>query len=481
MARLEEVALAAWQIDRFGPLLGADRLREATAIGLASARRLQGRTFWHVNSTARGGGVAEILQSLLCYARGFGIDARWLVIEGTAPFFQLTKRLHHALHGAAGDDSPLGPAQRQTYEQVLAYNARLMLEQVRPGDVVLLHDPQTAGLAPALMQHGATVAWRSHVGADHVNAHTELAWSFLAPYLAEVPEIVFSRDAYVPAALAGRAVRVAPSIDPFSAKNQELDPAAVRSILVHTGLVDGPAGDGEPAFRAEGGSLAYVRRPAEVVRSGRTTSWITPLVVQVSRWDPLKDPIGVMRGFAAQLEGSDPIDADLMLAGPNVTAVTDDPEGATTFVAAVAAWRQFPDRVRDHIHLASLPMTDREENSAMVNALQRHATVIIQKSLREGFGLTVTEAMWKARPVIASATGGIQDQIQDGVHGLLLSDPHDLAAYGAAIRCVLRNPALATGLGERARERVRDELLSPRELIQYLELVARIDPRPEAG
>jgi trehalose synthase len=436
--------------------------------------------FWHVNSTARGGGVAEILQSLLCYARGLGIDARWLVIEGTPPFFQLTKRLHHALHGAAGDGSPLGPVERAIYERVLADNARAMLERVRPGDVVLLHDPQTAGLAPALIRHGATVAWRCHIGADRTNPHTELGWALLAPYLADVPAVVFSRRAYVPAGPAGiderRAVIVAPSIDPFSAKNQRLDDATVRSILVHAGLVAGPPGDAAPVFRAEDGSDARVARTAEIVRSGTAPAWTTPLVVQISRWDPLKDPIGVMRGFADQLAGPDPIDADLVLAGPSVTAVTDDPEGGATFRAAVEAWRALPTGARDRIHLVSLPMADREENSAMVNALQRHAAVIVQKSLREGFGLTVTEAMWKGRPVIASATGGIQDQIDHDVHGALLPDPTDLGAYGAAIRRLLRDPALAARLGERARERVRDEFLSLRQLTQYLEVVARIDP-----
>lgn len=474
--KLQEVTLSTWAVDRFAPLLGEDRLHQMKAVGEAIAKRLAGRVFWHVNSTARGGGVAEILQSLLCYARGHGIDARWLVIEGTAPFFQLTKRLHHALHGAPGDGSPLGPAQRAIYDQVLAYNARAMLQQVRPGDVVLLHDPQTAGLAPALLQHGAAVAWRCHVGADHTNADTELAWSFLQPYLRDVPATVFSRHAYIPAALdARRAVVVAPSIDPFSAKNQRLDDACVRAILVHIGLIDGPAGDAEPVFRAEDGSYARVTRKAEIVRSGRPPTWNTPLVVQVSRWDPLKDPIGVMRGFAAELTGADPLDAHLVLAGPNVAAVTDDPEGAEVFRESIEAWKQFPDAVRDRIHLVSLPMTDREENAAMVNALQRHAAVILQKSLREGFGLTVTEAMWKARPVIGSATGGIQDQIEDRVHGLLLADPHDLPSYGTAIRRLLRDPALAARLGERARERARDELLTLRELTQYLEVVARID------
>ncbi|HEY0192823.1 MAG TPA: glycosyltransferase [Kofleriaceae bacterium] len=477
MARLEEVELASWPIDRFAPLIGEDRMRETAQSGASRARQLRGRTWWHVNSTARGGGVAEILQSLLCYARGFGIDTRWLVIEGTAEFFQLTKRLHHALHGAAGDGSPLGDAERAIYEAVLADNAAAMLERVRPGDVVLLHDPQTAGLAPALQAHGAIVAWRCHVGADFSNAHTDLAWQLLAPYLAEVPATIFSRHAYIPTALdARRAVVVEPSIDPFSAKNQPLDEPTTRSILVHAGLIDGPPGEAEPVYRADDGTHAVVRRKAEVIRTGRPTAWTTPLVVQVSRWDPLKDPIGVIRGFAEQLDSSDPIDADLVFAGPNVSAVTDDPEGAETFRAAVNAWRALPDASRARIHLASLPMADREENAAIVNALQRHAAIVLQKSLREGFGLTITEAMWKGRPVIASATGGIQDQIDHAVHGLLLQEPRDLAAYGLAIRRLLRDPAMGARLGEAARAKVRDHLLTVRELTQYLDVVARIDP-----
>ena len=163
-----------------------------------------------------------------------------------------------------------------------------------------------------------------------------------------------------------------------------------------------------------------------------------------------------------------------MLAGPDVTTVSDDPEGATTFEAVVAAWQSLPDGARARVHLVSLPMTDIEENAAIVNALQRHAAVVVQKSLREGFGLTVTEAMWKGRPVIASRIGGIQDQIVDGEHGLLLPDPSDLETFGALLRRLLSEPEFARRLGERGRERVREQYLGLRHLIQYAELLTAL-------
>ena len=476
MAHLEEVQLPARSIDGFRAVVGDEKMRQVQALAATTKRRLDGRTWWNVHSTSRGGGGAEMLQSLLAYARGLGVDTRWLTIGGTPPFFKVTKRLHHALHGAPGDGSPLGPAERAVYEDVLDANAREMLPRVRPGDVVLLHDPQSAGLAPALLRHGATVMWRCHVGADITNAHTELGWGLIGPYLGDVSATIFSRRRYVPAVVdAERAVVIAPSIDPASPKNQPLDEATVRSILVGTGLVGGPAGDAGPVFRRDDGALARVEREADVVRSGSAPSWGTPLVVQVSRWDPLKDPMGVMRGFAALLQGADPVDADLMLVGPDVSAVTDDPEGGRVLESVVTAWRDLPEAVRSRIHLVSLPMVDREENAAIVNAIQRHAAVVVQKSLAEGFGLTVTEAMWKARPVVGSRAGGIQDQIDDGVHGLLLADPTDLKAYGEAVRRLLGDRLLAARLGEQAQARVRAEFLGLRSLIQYAELFQQVD------
>ena len=164
--RLREVPIGAHPIDRFLPLLGEEQIRDAYKLGRDVSKRLDGRTLWNVNSTASGGGVAEILQSVLPYVRALGIDARWLVINGTPEFFHITKRIHHALHGSAGDGSDLGKRERAVYERVLKANAEELLRLVRPRDFVFLHDPQTAGIAPHLVKAGAIVVCRCHVGVD---------------------------------------------------------------------------------------------------------------------------------------------------------------------------------------------------------------------------------------------------------------------------------------------------------------------------
>ncbi len=473
---LQEVRVGAQSLERFRGVLPEERVDEGLRIAEAARERLAGRVVWNVNSTAVGGGVAEMLRPLLAYTRGAGINTRWLVIRGDDEFFRITKRLHHALHGSTGDGSPLGAAERDHYEAVLTENARELAAVLSPDDVVLLHDPQTAGLASHVARAGAKVIWRCHIGHDSPGAEVDHGWSFLAPYLESVPVFVFSRRAYVPGFCDhGRSVVIPPSIDPFSPKNQELDPDTVRSILVHVGLVEGPPPDVPPTFERTDGSPGRVGRLADVLRLGRAPTWETPLVVQVSRWDDLKDPIGVLDGFAAIVDGRAPQDAELVLAGPNVHAVADDPEGARVFDDVVAAWRALPHAVRNRIHLASLPTADVDENAAIVNALQRHATVVVQKSLHEGFGLTVTEAMWKGRAVLASSVGGIQDQIQDGVHGLLLKDPRDRTEFSTALLRVLEEPALASRLGEAARERVREEFLGFRHLTEYARLIEAID------
>lgn len=478
MTRLQEIEIGARPLDRFLPLLGEERMAAAKEVAAEVRKRTEGRVFWNVNSTARGGGVAEILHAVLPYVRGAGINARWLVIAGTPEFFRITKRLHHAVHGSEGDGSPLGEQERAIYEQVLRANAEELVGLVRPRDFVLLHDPQTAGLAPHLTRAGAIVIWRSHIGHDKPNEEVERGWSFLAPYMKDVQATVFSRDAYIPDCCdSGRSVVIPPSIDVFSAKNQDLDDATVRAILVHTGLTEGPPGEGSPTFLREDGSPGRVDRRADIFRLGRAPTWETPLVVQVSRWDHMKDPLGVMHGFAKLVDGVAPTGAELVLAGPNVHAITDDPEGAAVLDEVLVAWRRLSHADRNRIHLACLPMTDVEENAAIVNALQRHAAVVVQKSLHEGFGLTVTEAMWKARPVVASAVGGIQDQIEDGVHGLLLKDPTDSEAFAAAVRRLLEDKDYAQRLGENARERVRDNFLGMRHLVQYTRLLDQADRR----
>jgi trehalose synthase len=471
-----EVQLGAQPLERFLPIVGADVVAGVRDIADKVRARLEGRVIWNINSTATGGGVAEMLRSLIPYVRGVDIDSRWLVIDGTPEFFAITKRLHHALHGSPGDGSDLGGAEKTVYEAVLRANSDEISALVRPRDVVILHDPQTAGLAPRLVKAGAIVIWRCHVGTDTPNEEVEMGWHFLAPYLTHVSATIFSREKYIPKMLdADHSVVIAPSIDPFSAKNQGLEEGAVRAILVHAGLLEGPAGGASPAFDRGDGSPGRVDRGADVIRLGRAPSWDTRLVVQISRWDPLKDPIGVIDGFLQYTRSGKDTETQLVLAGPNVRAIEDDPEAAATLDTVVKHWRALPHEVRSRVELASLPTADLEENAAMVNALQRHATVVVQKSLQEGFGLTVTEAMWKARPVLASAVGGIEDQIVNGEHGLLLKDPTSPKEFASHLSRVLQDDRYAAELGEQARERVMTEYLPIRHLKQYAELLERVD------
>jgi trehalose synthase len=470
---LQEVHIGARPIKPFEDLLGSERIRALEREATTIREKLGSRAVWNVNSTATGGGVAEMLRSLLRYARGLGIGVRWLVLDAPPEFFKITKRVHNALHGSAGDGSSLGPAQTAVFDRVMHENAAALLALVRKDDMVICHDPQTAGLVPALMRKGARVVWRCHIGHEqHDNEEVDRGWDFLRPYLEGIPLAVFSRAAYAPPWLRGKRTFVLPpNIDPFSAKNQSMPDSTIQAILARVGLVEGPPESANSTFVRDDGSVGRVDREADVVRLGRPPSWEAPLVVQVSRWDAMKDPLGVLRGFARLVDPEAPRGAHLVLAGPSVRAVADDPEGAKVFADVQQAYLGLPDAVRRCVHLALLPMTDNEENAAIVNALQRHAAVIVQKSFVEGFGLTVTEAMWKRRPVVATAVGGIQDQIRDGVDGVLIRDPKDLTEFGNALRRVLTDEPLAERLGEAGYQRVRDNYLSVSALEKWAELI----------
>lgn len=465
-------------LERYARLIPAERLEQLMARIYNLRARLVGRVVWNVSSTAVSGGVAEMVRSILAYARGGGVDARWVVIDGSHEFFRFTKRLHNAVHGSAGDGSPIGDAQRHLFEEVSTANAAELAPMVRPRDIVIVHDPQPAGMVAALRERGAFVVWRCHIGHDTVNDEVERAWQFLAPYVQAADAYVFSRASYIPAHYidARRAKVIAPTIDPFSAKNQPLEERSVLAILAQAGLVQDHDEPGAGTFMRENGTPTRVDHRAEVVREGTPPPADTPLIVQVSRWDKLKDPSGVLEGFT-RLDPSRVRDAHLVLAGPNTAGVGDDPEGAAVLSAVTAQWQRLPVGMRRRVHLASLPTFDVEENAAIVNALQRHATVIVQKSLHEGFGLTVTEAMWKSRPVVASAVGGIQDQIDDGIDGLLLADPSDLDAFVAAVTRLFDNPAEARELGIRGHARVLERCLALSSLLSYGSLIEWIDER----
>ena len=471
--RLQQVPVAPVDPERLAEEIPAEAFASFRATIERLRGRLEGRCVWQINSTPRGGGVAEMLRSHLAYVRGAGVDTRWLVIGGDEDFFRLTKRLHHALHGSRGDGGPLGAAERRLYEATLHAQWPELEGRLGPRDLVVLHDPQTAGLAPLLAGNGVAVIWRCHVGSEQASPEIDAAWAFLEPYLGAARACIFTRRSYVPACCdPERTVVIAPSIDPLSAKNQSLAPEVVLAILVHTGLVEGPPPAQPPVFQRHDGSVSRVDRFVDIRRAGRAPSRSERIVTQVSRWDPLKDPIGVMAGFERWIETGAPRDVQLVLAGPNVRAVADDPEAVDTYEQVEAAWRALPFSTRSRVSLASLPMADIEENAAIVNALQRHASVVVQKSLQEGFGLTVSEALWKERPVVASGIGGIRDQIDHGVHGLLLEDPRDLQGLAGALqRLLVGDPTLAAKLGAAGHARVAERFVVTAALEAYGSLV----------
>jgi trehalose synthase len=453
------------------PVIGASRYQTLGRAANLVRDMLAGRTVWNVNSTATGGGVAEMLQVLVGYVQDLDIRVGWLVITGDAGFFAITKRLHNQIHGHLAGGL-LGVAEADHYAQMLAANAVELLARVRPGDVVLLHDPQTAGLAAPLAQAGARVVWRCHIGVDWEDEVTRAGWEFLRPHLAAAQAYVFSRQQYVPSWIpAGKAWIIPPSIDPFSPKNQPLDPETVRAILVTLGVLDGTAPSAvPPRFTRRTGEEDTVTRPATVIGEGLPGPG-DPVLVQVSRWDRLKDMAGVMRGFADHVAPGG--EGYLMLVGPAVTEVSDDPEGAAVYGECLLQWQGLTAAARARILLVTLPLEDIDENAAMVNALQRHATVIVQKSLAEGFGLTVAEGMWKGRPVIGSAVGGIIDQVAEGT-GILLPDPADLEAFGAAACLLLGDQGQAAQMGQAAHAHVRENYLGDVHLMRYGRLLGTL-------
>jgi trehalose synthase len=473
LSLVKSVQVAPRPITQLEHVIGDERCARLAEAADEFRSVLGGRTVWNVSSTAVGGGVAEMLQVLLGYAEDLKIASGWLVITGDAEFFVITKRLHNELHGdSSGGALTAGDAGH--YARMLAGNAVELLDHVQRGDLVLLHDPQTAGLTEYLTHAGALVAWRSHIGVDWQNEATRAAWDFLLPNLAGARGFVFSRREYVPPELQGDKVAIIPpSIDPFSPKNQRLDADTVRAVLATIGVLDTPAPTEPAAFTRRDGTVGHVTRRAEITGDARPGP-DDPLVVQVSRWDHLKDMAGVMRGFAEYVAPS--CDAYLVLAGPAVEGVADDPEGAAVFAECLLQWRDLPAAVRNRILLVTLPLDDVDENAAMVNALQRHATVIVQKSLAEGFGLTVAEGMWKERPVVGSAVGGIIDQIAAGT-GILLPDPHDLAAFGSAVRRLLEDPGEADRMGRAAMAYITNNYVGDLHLLRYATLLTSMIER----
>ena len=443
---LEQVRFEPAPLELFRQLLG-DRFAEIERAAAAARETFEGRRIWHVNSTSQGGGVAEMLRALLPYARGAGVDVRWLVLSESDGFFDLTKRIHNRLHGDAGDGRKLDRAAREVYAKASEHSAEELGGLVAPGDVIYLHDPQPAGLVPAMKEAGLAVVWRCHIGVDEPNEIAREAWDFLRPYVEPADAYVFSRRAYLWEGLEESKTWIMPPvIDPFSPKNEDLDGDRIETIL------------------------AEVEQEATILQEEPVPA-DAKVVTQVSRWDRLKDPEGLLEILARHL--GDP-SIHLCLVGPETEGVQDDPEGAQVYARVASRWRALDDERRSRAHLISLPMDDLARNAAMVNALQRRSDLIVQKSLAEGFGLTVAEAMWKAKPVIASRVGGIQDQVVDGQTGVLIADARDLPAFARAIEDLAADPDRAAEMGRAGREHVRDSYLAVDRLREYVELLTAL-------
>lgn len=469
---VEALAAIALETQHFEDL-GRDviePMREPVCVAQQHAGELLGgKTVWVVNSTAVGGGVAQLLRTLLPYWKGAGIDVRWMVLRGSAEFFRVTKRFHNHLQGQPGDGGVLGIDELRIFDRAADHHARALASLLAPGDVVVLNDPQTAAMSVALERAGATVVWSCHVGIDHDNELSRNAWKCLRPRLAGVHRFVFSRYASLPESLGGAETSIlTPAIDPASTKNRPMSDGAARAIVQHLGLAAGVS-TAIPSYDRTDGSTATLAARPTVLDSDGAPDWSRdPVVVSLARWDRIKDPLGILDGFLERVLAA--TDAHLLLAGPDANQVADDPEAVAVLAEVRERWRRLPPPARARVHLACLPLTSPDENDAMVNAIQRQAAVVVKKSLQEGFGLGVTEAMWKARPVVASAVGGHLEQIRHRRCGLLVEDPSDGGAFGDAIVELLRDPPLAARLGQAGRERVRALFLNDRHFVRWVEV-----------
>lgn len=370
------------------------------------ADRLQGKVIQNINSTPVGGGVAEILVRMIPLLRQLGVDARWDVIKGDERFFKITKNIHNALHGKEVD---LTPEDISHFIQVNRLNA----DEINfTGDVIFIHDPQPIALIEKRPEIGRKWLWRCHIDlVEAIASVMGLIRSFARQYdCAVFSSPSFSReDLSIPQAL------ISPSIDPLSEKNRELADSEIENVL----------------------------RKSNIDRS-------RPIVTQISRFDYLKDPIGVIKTFRLVRKY---VDCQLILAGGGAS---DDPEGAQVLKEVQAEANDDPD-----IHVLPLPASSDIE----INALVRASTVVLQKSLREGFGLTVSEALWKAKPVIASGVGGIPLQIRHQYSGILVYSIEGAAYY---LKQLLNDPDYARKLGQNGREHVKNNFLITRHIRDYL-------------
>jgi trehalose synthase len=389
------------KLEEYASIVGTEAIDELYLL----AEKLQGRVIQNVNSTAVGGGVAEILNRMLPLMRDLGVDFRWEVIKGDEKFFVITKKFHNALHGA---DVSISDAEISYFLEINRKNSE---ELLLSGDIIFVHDPQPLALVEKRCDLASRWLWRCHI--DFSKPIPSL-WNFLRPFIERYDAAVFSAPAFARELLT-RQVLVSPSIDPLSDKNKDLPEEFIDKTFERFG----------------------------VDRS-------RPIITQISRFDYLKDPVGVIKAYRMAKKY---VDCQLILAGGGAT---DDPEGMNILETV----KNEADNDKD-IFVLFLPPGSHLE----INALQRGSSIVLQKSLREGFGLTVAEALWKAKPVIASAVGGIPLQITHKFSGILA---HSVEGTAYWIKQLIHEPEYARRLGVNGKEHIKDNFLITRHIQDYL-------------
>lgn len=448
-------------------------------------QRLRGRTIWMLNSTATGGGVAELLSAQIALLCDLGVDVRWVVLEAAeSDFFTFTKRLHNMIHGAPGA-APTADEQA-LYEAVSRDNADQIKSFLKPQDILVVHDPQPL-LTGAILKKEMRIraVWRCHIGLDEDSAHAQAVWSFLRPHIEAYDHTVFSLPEYAPDFVRDRVSIIHPTIDPLSHKNRELSLHKLVGILCDSGLsvpywplLEQPFA--APARRLQDhGGFAIAVQPNDIGLVAR------PIITQVSRWDKLKGFAPLLDAFAL-LKRTSPKRkmrderhrrttqlVRLILAGPDPDAIQDDPESVEVVEELKQKFLALDQRLRTEIVILALPMQSRKHNALMVNALQRSSDIVVQNSLREGFGLTVAEAMWKQTPILGSVRAtGVRLQVRDHIDGRLVPDPESVEELADVLHEMLADPVQLEAWGRNAQRRVYDEFLIFRELRQWLQLLA---------
>jgi trehalose synthase len=464
--RLEEVLVPSRDREAYRAI-DPDGFRRGEEMLERIRKPLAGTAIWHVNASATDA-VGEVLRSLLGYARDGGLNAHWLTAGADHPTRMVWRRLYNNLYGIPGDGGELGPKERELCEHAVEAWSAELAARLQPGDVVVLHDPPVAGLLPVAKDAGAHTMFRCHLGLVEPNAHARRAWDFLHPWVSSADAYVFTRPEYVWEELDRDRVTIQlPSLDPFSPKNQELGSDVVLSILDRVGLTRSGA-EAEPIFTRFDGSPYRINVRARIDQNGPIPVG-AEVVAQVSGWERLKDQAGLVEAFARSRRP----DLHLVLAGPSAAKHSEESEERRVIAELREQRRSVPETVRSRIHLVEVPDNDRDENAAIVNAIQRRADIVVHKSLQEGFGLSVTEAMWKGRSVLASRVGGIPAQIVDGETGVLV-DPGDLAAVAERIDELMADARHRRVLGAAAREHVARHFLTSAHFAAYLRLVERI-------